>query len=174
MLYRDFEDDSTSGEFNERAKRARNPERIIFLTGPVNDRMANAIINELLLLEAEDPNKAIKMYINSSGGSVMAGLAVYDTMMYIKAPVHTIGIGMCASMALKLGLVDKILSPRDPKARDAQFKTVMGVNALESEEIGEHSPKGMRVAKKLIEEREAWLAAQKQPGVVVQFPASQP
>lgn len=262
MFRTDYFDDEekTSSEFNERAKRSRNPERIVFLTGPVTDQNANAIVAELLTLEAEDPAKPIKMYINSPGGSVTAGLAIYDTMTFIKAPVHTIGIGMCASMAsfllaagnpgnrfilpsatdmahqpsgggpgkateievsadlmrrikrrmemlyadfigvpydgkfkeliqevmhedsyfnasmaLKLGLVDKVVAPKDSKARDSQFKTVMKINEIEYEEIGDHSPKGMRLAKKLIEEREAWLAEQKRPQVAaVNIPANQP
>ena len=73
-------------------------DRIIFLSGEVNDTMADLIVAQLLFLEAEDPNKDIQLYINSPGGSVSAGFAIYDTMNYIKPDVSTICIGMAASM----------------------------------------------------------------------------
>lgn len=73
-------------------------DRIIFLGGEVTDDSANAIIAQLLFLEADDPNKDIFMYINSPGGSVTAGMAIYDTMQYIKPYVSTLCVGMAASM----------------------------------------------------------------------------
>jgi len=73
-------------------------ERIIFLGEEVNDTSASIIVAQLLFLEAEDPSKDIHLYINSPGGSVSAGLAIYDTMKYIKCDVSTICIGMAASM----------------------------------------------------------------------------
>jgi ATP-dependent Clp protease protease subunit len=73
-------------------------ERIIFLTGPVEDGMAALITAQLLFLESENPKKEISMYINSPGGVVTAGLAIYDTMQYIRSPVSTMCIGMAASM----------------------------------------------------------------------------
>ncbi|MDR7870647.1 MAG: ATP-dependent Clp endopeptidase proteolytic subunit ClpP [Tissierellaceae bacterium] len=73
-------------------------ERIIFLGGEVNNTMADLIVAQLLFLEAEDPDKDIQIYINSPGGSVSAGFAIYDTMQYIKPKVSTICIGMAASM----------------------------------------------------------------------------
>lgn len=73
-------------------------DRIIFLTGEVTDVLSNLIISQLIYLENESPNEPITMYINSPGGSVTAGLAIKNTMDYIKCPVHTIGLGMCASM----------------------------------------------------------------------------
>ena len=73
-------------------------ERIIFLGEEVNDVSASAIVAQLLFLEADDPNKDIQLYINSPGGSVTAGLAIYDTMQYIKCDVSTVCIGMAASM----------------------------------------------------------------------------
>lgn len=73
-------------------------ERIIFLSGEVNDVMADLIVAQLLFLESEDPDKDIQIYINSPGGSVSAGFAIYDTMQYIKPDVSTICIGMAASM----------------------------------------------------------------------------
>ena len=73
-------------------------ERIIFLGGEVNDTIANLIVAQLLFLEAEDPDKDIQIYINSPGGSVSAGLAIFDTMQYVKPQVSTICMGMAASM----------------------------------------------------------------------------
>lgn len=73
-------------------------DRIIFASGEVNDTMADLIVAQLLFLESEDPNKDIQLYINSPGGSVSAGFAIYDTMNYIKPDVSTICIGMAASM----------------------------------------------------------------------------
>lgn len=77
-------------------------DRIIFLGTEINDQVANAIIAELLFLEAEDPDRDINLYINSPGGEVTAGLAIYDTMQFIKAPVSTICVGQAASMAAVL------------------------------------------------------------------------
>jgi len=73
-------------------------DRIIFLGTPVNDDVANIIIAQLLFLEADNPDRDIFLYINSPGGSVSAGLAIYDTMQYLKSPVNTICIGLAASM----------------------------------------------------------------------------
>ena len=73
-------------------------ERIIFLADEVNDQTASLVVAQLLFLESEDPNKDIQLYINSPGGSVTAGMAIYDTMNYIKCDVYTICIGMAASM----------------------------------------------------------------------------
>lgn len=77
-------------------------DRIIFLGEPINDHVANIIIAQLLFLDAENREKDIKFYINSPGGSVTAGLAIYDTMQYVKADVSTICVGMAASMAATL------------------------------------------------------------------------
>lgn len=77
-------------------------ERIIFLAGPIDDHVANLIIAEILLLASKDSQKDIKLYINSPGGSVTAGLAIYDTMQYISCDVSTICVGMAASMAAVL------------------------------------------------------------------------
>ncbi|HSG52702.1 MAG TPA: ATP-dependent Clp endopeptidase proteolytic subunit ClpP [Rheinheimera sp.] len=73
-------------------------DRIIFLTGPVEDHMANLIVAQLLFLESENPEKDIYIYINSPGGSVTAGLSIYDTMRYIKPDISTICVGQAASM----------------------------------------------------------------------------
>ena len=73
-------------------------DRIIFLSGEINDAVANTVVAQLIYLEGKDPTKDISLYINSPGGSVSAGLAIYDTMQYIKPDVSTICIGMAASM----------------------------------------------------------------------------
>ncbi len=73
-------------------------ERIIFLVGPVNDQSANLVVAQMLFLESQDPEKDIHFYINSPGGSVSAGMSVYDTMQFIKPDVSTMCIGMAASM----------------------------------------------------------------------------
>lgn len=73
-------------------------DRIIFLNGEVNDMSANLLVSQLIFLEADSPNQPITMYINSPGGSVTAGLAIKNTMHYVKSPVWTVGMGMCASM----------------------------------------------------------------------------
>jgi len=77
-------------------------ERIIFLGSPVNDDVANTVIAQLLFLESEDPKKDIKLYVNSPGGSVTAGMAIYDTMQYVKPDVSTICVGVAASMGAVL------------------------------------------------------------------------
>ena len=73
-------------------------DRIVFLSGEVNDESANLVIAQLLFLESENPDKDISLYINSPGGSVYAGLGIYDTMQFIKPDVQTICVGMAASM----------------------------------------------------------------------------
>jgi ATP-dependent Clp protease protease subunit len=77
-------------------------ERIIFLGTPINDQVANLIVAQLLYLNSEDPNQGINMYINSPGGSIYAGLAIYDTMQMIPAPVSTYAVGVTASMGTVL------------------------------------------------------------------------
>ena len=73
-------------------------ERVVFLVGPVNDQTANLVVAQLLFLESENPDKDISLYINSPGGSVSAGMAIYDTMQFIKPDVSTLCMGMAASM----------------------------------------------------------------------------
>lgn len=77
-------------------------DRIVFIGEPINDTVASLVVAQLLYLESQDPDKEISLYINSPGGSISAGMAIYDTMKYIKCPVSTICIGMCASMAAVL------------------------------------------------------------------------
>ena len=77
-------------------------ERVIFLVGPIDDHLANLVVAQLLFLESENPDKDIHLYINSPGGSVTAGLAIYDTMQFIRPPVSTMCIGQAASMGALL------------------------------------------------------------------------
>jgi ATP-dependent Clp protease protease subunit len=77
-------------------------DRIVFVSGEVNDEMANAIVAQLLFLQSQDPEKRIAVYVNSPGGSVTAGLAIYDTMQFVKCPVATYCIGQAASMGAVL------------------------------------------------------------------------
>ncbi|HHW27055.1 MAG TPA: ATP-dependent Clp endopeptidase proteolytic subunit ClpP [Firmicutes bacterium] len=74
-------------------------DRIVFVGAPIDDQMANLVVAQLLFLQAEDPDKEVSVYVNSPGGSVSAGLAIYDTMQHIKPPVSTICVGLAASMA---------------------------------------------------------------------------
>ncbi|HEY4509754.1 MAG TPA: ATP-dependent Clp endopeptidase proteolytic subunit ClpP [Candidatus Paceibacterota bacterium] len=77
-------------------------ERIIFLGAPINDMVANSVIAQLLFLESKDPKKDIQIYVNTPGGMVTAGLAIYDTMQYVKCPISTVCVGMAASMGAVL------------------------------------------------------------------------
>jgi len=77
-------------------------DRIIFLAGPITDPVANSIIAQLLFLASKDPNKDIQLYINTPGGSVTSGMAIYDTMQYIKSNISTVCIGLAASMGATL------------------------------------------------------------------------
>jgi ATP-dependent Clp protease, protease subunit len=77
-------------------------ENIIFIGTPIDDTLANLIVAQLLFLESEDPDREIQMYINSPGGSVTAGMAIYDTMKFVRAPISTLCVGQCASMAAVL------------------------------------------------------------------------
>jgi len=88
-------------------------ERVVFLVGPVNDHTANLVVAQMLFLESENPDKDISLYINSPGGSVSAGLAIYDTMQFIKPDVSTLCTGLAASMGaflLAAGAKDKRFS----------------------------------------------------------------
>jgi ATP-dependent Clp protease protease subunit len=77
-------------------------ERIVFLGTPINDQVANLIVAQLLFLSREDPEREIQMYINSPGGQIYAGMAIYDTMQMIPTPIHTYAVGMTASMGTVL------------------------------------------------------------------------
>ena len=102
-------------------------DRIIFIGTPIDDTIANVVIAQMLFLEADDPDKDILLYINSPGGSITAGLAIYDTMQFIRPDVQTYGIGQAASMAAVLGgghqgqaVLAAELAHRDPPAADVR------------------------------------------------------
>lgn len=109
-MYREFQSPQALGmvpmviEQSGRGERAYDiysrllKERVIFLVGPINDMSANLVVAQLLFLESENPDKDISLYINSPGGSVSAGLAIFDTMQFVKPAVSTLCIGMAASM----------------------------------------------------------------------------
>jgi ATP-dependent Clp protease, protease subunit len=82
-------------------------ERIVFVTGPIEDAMSTLVIAQLLFLEAEDPKKEVSMYINSPGGAITSGMAIYDTMQYIRPPISTLCIGQAASMGSLLLMAGK-------------------------------------------------------------------
>jgi ATP-dependent Clp protease protease subunit len=124
-------------------------ERIIFLTGPVEDGMASVIIAQLLFLEAENPKKEISMYINSPGGVVTAGMAIYDTMQFIRPKVSTLCVGQAASMgSLLLCGGDKDMRFALPNARIMVHQPSGGFQGQASD-ILRHAEDIMKVKKKL-------------------------
>ena len=126
-------------------------ERIIFLGEEVNDVSASVIVAQLLFLEADDPDKDIQLYINSPGGSVTAGLAIYDTMQYIKCDVSTVCIGMAASMgAFLLAGGTKGKRYTLPSARVMIHQPWGGVEGQESD-IAIHAKEILRLKKLTIE-----------------------
>ena len=126
-------------------------ERIIFLTGVVEDDVASLICAQLLFLESENPNKDISLYINSSGGGVTSGLAIYDTMQYIKPDITTVCIGQAASMgSLLLGAGTKKKRYSLPHARIMVHQPSGGVQGQASD-IQIHANEILTIRKKLNE-----------------------
>jgi ATP-dependent Clp protease, protease subunit len=124
-------------------------ERIIFLTGPVEDNMASVIIAQLLFLEAENPKKEISMYINSPGGVVTAGLAIYDTMQFIRPKVSTLCVGQAASMgSLLLAAGEASARYALPNARIMVHQPSGGFQGQASD-IVRHAEDIMKVKKRL-------------------------
>ncbi|SMN16700.1 ATP-dependent Clp protease proteolytic subunit [uncultured Candidatus Thioglobus sp.] len=126
-------------------------ERIIFLVGPVEDYMANVVVAQMLFLESENPEKDIHLYINSPGGSVTAGLAIYDTMQFIKPDVSTLCIGQAASMGallLTAGAKDKRFAL--PHARMMIHQPLGGFSGQASD-IDIHAKEILTVRQKLNE-----------------------
>ena len=113
------------------------------MTGPIDDAMANVVIAQLLFLESEDPNKDIHLYINSPGGSVSAGLAIYDTMQYIKPDVSTICMGMAASMASVL------LAAGTPGKRYALPYSRVMIHQPQATEIEIHAREILRIREEM-------------------------
>ncbi|MDB2590607.1 ATP-dependent Clp endopeptidase proteolytic subunit ClpP [Candidatus Thioglobus sp.] len=124
-------------------------ERIIFLVGPVEDYMANVVVAQMLFLESENPEKDIHLYINSPGGSVTAGLAIYDTMQFIKPDISTLCIGQAASMGallLTAGAKDKRFAL--PNARMMIHQPLGGFSGQASD-IDIHAQEILTVREKL-------------------------
>ena len=152
-------------------------ERIIFLGTPVDDQIANLIIAQLLHLESEDPDKDVSIYVNSPGGSVYAGLAIYDTMQYIKPDVQTICVGIAMSMgALLLGggakgkrlalpnakiLIHQVSSGFQGQATDVEIQARETINMKRKMEeiIAEHSGQPLEKVSKDME-RDYFMTAQ--------------
>lgn len=126
-------------------------DRIIFVTGPIEDSMASNITAQLLFLESENPKKEIAMYINSPGGIVSSGLAIYDTMQYIRSPVSTACIGMAASMAaLLLAAGEKGMQFATPNSRVMVHQPSGGYRGVASD-IERHAVDMLQVKKRLNE-----------------------
>ncbi len=124
-------------------------DRIIFISGEINSQMADTVVAQLLFLEAEDKNKDIYMYINSPGGSVTAGLAIYDTMKYINAKVSTICIGQAASMgAFLLSAGEKGKRFALPNAEIMIHQPLGGVRG-QAEDIRIHAENILRIKARL-------------------------
>jgi len=151
-------------------------DRIIFIGTPINDMVANVIIAQLLFLESSDPSKDIYMYINSPGGSVSAGLGIYDTMRYIKPDIHTVCVGRAASMGcflLAAGtkgkryslphariMMHQVQGGQEGAAPDVvvQFKEMMTVNEILLELFAENTGQDLDEVRASFE-RDRWLSA---------------
>ena len=126
-------------------------DRIIFVTGPIEDNLATAVTAQLLFLESENPKKEIAMYINSPGGHVHSGLAIYDTMQYIRSPVSTACIGMAASMgALLLCAGEKGMRFSTPNSRIMVHQPSGGFRGVASD-IERHALDMLAIKKRLNE-----------------------
>ena len=170
-------------EKNEMGERAYDiysrllKDRIVFLSGEIDDGMANTIVAQMLFLEMEDPDKDIQLYINSPGGSISAGMAIYDTMKYLKCEVSTLCIGMAASMGaflLAAGakgkrkalphseiMIHQPLGGAEGQATDVliQAEHMRRIKALMTEELAKNT--GNPVEKVLADtERDNWLTAE--------------
>ncbi|MBI1338648.1 ATP-dependent Clp protease proteolytic subunit [bacterium] len=126
-------------------------DRIIFVTGPIEDGIASLVTAQLLFLESENPRKEIAMYINSPGGVVSSGLAIYDTMQYIRSPVSTTCIGMAASMgALLLAAGEKGMRFATPNSRILVHQPSGGFRGVASD-IERHAQDMLEVKQRLNE-----------------------
>src|SRR3977135_2855479 len=143
-------------------------DNIIFLGTPIDDQIANLIVAQLLFLEAEDPEKDINVYINSPGGSVTAGLAIYDTMQFIRPDVTTICVGMCASMGALLltagakgkrfALPNSRILIHQPSGGMQGQATDIRIRELTSEILAKHTGQSMEQIE-LDVERDRYLSA---------------
>lgn len=125
-------------------------DRILFLSGEIDDTLANTIVAQLIYLEGKDPDKDIMMYINSPGGSISAGFAIYDTMNYIKCDVHTVCVGLAASMgAFLLSSGAKGKRSALPNAEVMIHQPLMGGLSGQASDIKIHAEHILRTKKKL-------------------------
>lgn len=162
-------------------------ERIVFLGGLINDAVANAVIAQLLFLEHEDPKKEIKLYLNTPGGSVSAGMAIYDTMQYVKPDVATICVGIAASMgavllaAGKKGkrfalpnsqiLLHQVMGGAEGQAADVEIaaKQILKIKSKLNQVLAKHTGQPLaRIEKDT--DRDFWLTADeaKEYGIIDQ------
>ena len=124
-------------------------DRIIFLSGTIGDEMANSIVAQLIFLEGKDPEKDISLYINSPGGSVSAGMAIYDTMQYIRCEVSTICIGMAASMGAFLLAAGAKGKRRSLPNSEIMIHQPSGGAQGQASDIKIHAEQILRIRKKL-------------------------
>ena len=124
-------------------------DRIIFLTGEINDQVADLVVAQLLFLESEDPDKDIQIYINSPGGSVSAGFAIYDTMQYIKPDVSTICVGLAASMGAFLLLAGEKGKRYALPNADIMIHQPLGGAQGQASDIQIHAEKILKTRKQL-------------------------
>ena len=124
-------------------------DRIIFLTGEINDQVADLVVAQLLFLESEDPDKDIQIYINSPGGSVSAGFAIYDTMQYIKPHVSTICVGLAASMGAFLLLAGEKGKRYALPNADIMIHQPLGGAQGQASDIQIHAEKILKTRKQL-------------------------
>ena len=141
-------------------------DRIIFIGGPIDDAVANLVMAQLLFLDSEDPKKDISVYINSPGGVVTAGMAIYDTMQYIKADVSTICIGQAASAAALLlaagskgkrlalpnarVMIHQVMGGAEGQATDVEIQTreILRIKKTLNEVLAKHTGKSVNVIEK--------------------------
>lgn len=167
-------------QFGERAydiySRLLN-ENIIFLSGPINDTVANLVIAQLLYLEGKDSKNDIKLYINSPGGSVYAGMAIYDTMQYVKSDVATICVGTAASMAAVLlaagkkgkrytlpnsqVLIHQVMGGAEGQATEIEIaaKQILKVKQRTNEILAKHTGQDLKKVE-TDTERDFWMTAE--------------
>ena len=144
-------------EKNEMGERAYDiysrllKDRIIFLSGPIDDGMANTIVAQMLFLEMENPDQDIMLYINSPGGAITAGMAIYDTMRYLKCEVSTLCIGMAASMAAFLLAAGAKGKRKALPNAEIMIHQPLGGAQGQASDIAIHAEQILRIKKKLNE-----------------------
>ena len=145
-------------EKNEMGERAYDiysrllKDRIIFLSGPIDDNVANAVVAQMLFLEMENPDQDIMLYINSPGGSISSGMAIYDTMKYLKCEVSTLCIGMVASMAAFLLAAGAKGKRKALPNSEVMIHQPLGGTEGQATDILIHAEHILRIKKKMNEE----------------------